>query len=418
MSQVNPSLKILHVLNHSVPHLDGYSVRSMDILKFQIELGWYPYAVTSPKQEPVPTVDVETIGGIRYFRTLPNANAFPRSNGLWFAFQLMQKRIREIVSNEHPNVVHAHSPCTWGFAAARVARQCKLPFVYELRGIWEDSAVARGRLREKGLRYRLRRLLETFLARRADAVVTISAGLQREFTNRGVKDVFVVPNGVDLVRFAQMGTRPKPIEYDGVTISYIGSLCPWEGVEDLVRAAVFLKKSEFKVRVRIVGTGETEKLIAELIERLSLSDTVEMLGHVPHDQINEVYERSDVLVYPRRRSRITEVVTPLKPLEAMAQEKPIVISDVAGLTELIDKKSALVFEAENASDLAEKCLQLVRSEDLRRELGTSARIHVQRHRNWADLIRIYSGVYDHAKSSLCVKDRWERQRRKRRIKIP
>jgi glycogen synthase len=391
-------MKILHVFNHSVPHTDGYVVRSANIFKFQREVGWQPLAVTSPRQEPIPKDSVEVFDGFQYFRTLPVSKTLPVLNE-FVEMRRLQQRIVEVVRQEKPTIIHAHSPCSWGLSAARAARRCKLPFVYEIRGIWEDGAVDQGRLKTTSLVYRLRRQFETYVARRADALVTISTGMEREFHSRGVDKVFVVPNGVDLSKFGRLRDSSENSQKQGVTISYIGSLYAWEGVEDLVRAAALIRKSEPQVKVQIVGSGETAKSIQELIEKLSLSETVSMLGRVPHEQIAKIYDDTDILVYPRIRSRNTELVTPLKPLEAMAEQKSIVISDVGGLKELCDEGAALVFEAGNVSDLAEKCLQLMRSKDLRRLLGERALAHVQRHRNWEVLIGIYRDVYSHAKSA-------------------
>ena len=394
-------MKILHVLNHSVPHTDGYCIRSENIVRFQRSMGLEPIVVTSPRQEPIPTEEVETIQGIRYFRTLPKGVRTPLLREIQSVRQ-MTRRIEEIVRLEQPQIIHAHSPCTWGLAALKAARRCKLPFVYEIRGIWEDGAVDQGRLKHTSFQYLIRRSLETYVARRANTVVTISAGLEQEFRGRGAKNLFVVPNGVDLTTFNGAAGGDRNQNGKAISIGYIGSLYPWEGVEVLVHAASIIIESEPTVQVRIVGGGETSETVKGLIERKSLNETVKMVGKVPHSQIVALYDEIDILVYPRISTRNTELVTPLKPLEAMAQRKPIVVSNVGGLLELVGAGTASVFEAGNPVDLARKCLELVRDADRRCVMGTLAHSHVHQFRDWAAIIKIYQAVYNAAIASMAA----------------
>lgn len=364
-------------------------------MRYQIEMGWEPLVVTSPRQEPVPKSETEVIEGTTYYRTLPRW-AFPSVLGEFQDIRRMQKRIEQVSRVQRPDVIHAHSPSSWGWAASRAARRCRIPFVYEVRGMWEDSAVVRGKLKESSIKYRARRALETHVAKQASALVTISSGLKREFEGRGIENVFVVPNGVDLTKFD--GKNNGQVDKESITIGYIGSLYPWEGVEDLVTAAQSIRKFIPKVQISIVGGGESEQSIKNVIKELNLGDTVKMLGRVPHDKVGDAYDEIDILVYPRRANRTTELVTPLKPLEAMAQKKPIVVSNVGGLLELVHENSAAVFQAGNIEDLAQKCLALATDEELSRKIGQRGFEHVHRHRNWREIIHNYRDVYSQARS--------------------
>lgn len=389
-------MKILHVLNHSKPHLDGYCIRGANIVRFQKDIGLKPVVLTSPRQEPIPTSALETIDGTSYYRTLPQ-KSLPSVFGEVQEVCRMQKRIENVSRLEQPDIIHAHSPSSWGFAACRAARRLGIPFVYEVRGMWEDSAVVRGKLKPTSLKYRLRRALETYVARQASAMVTISSGLKLEFEGRGIENVFAVPNGVDLNKFD--GSTSGSSRHDYVTLGYIGSLYPWEGVEDLVEASAIIRKKLPSIQVNVVGGGETEKSIRSVVNKLRLGDTVRMQGRVPHDEVGTAYDEIDILIYPRRANRTTELVTPLKPLEAMAQKKPIVVSDVGGLLELVDDGTAAVFKAGDVEDLAEKCLQLATSPELCRDMGQQGYEHVHRYRNWGSIVQKYKAVYHHAISA-------------------
>ncbi|TWT81158.1 GDP-mannose-dependent alpha-mannosyltransferase [Planctomycetes bacterium CA13] len=387
-------MKILHFLSHSVPHLDGFCVRSANIVKFQKSFGWEPAVVTSTRQEPVPSVPEEVIDGIKYYRTIPRRSLLP----LWCKIQPFwqtERRIEQVLRDFRPQVIHAHSPSIWARIAARAARRFNIPFVYEVRWIWEDGAVDQKRIHQRSLKYRLAKSLESSVARSAEALVTISDGLKRDFCQRGIKDIFVVPNGVDTCRFRDPeDSRVK--DSPNITIGYVGSLYSWEGVEDLVSAAAIVSRSCEHVCFQIVGDGEAMQRIASLVETLSLSSVVQLVGRVPHSEIERIYNEIDILVYPRRSSRTTELVTPLKPLEAMALGKPIIISDVGGHLELASPETAAIYSAGNSEELAEQCIRLVQDRLLRNRLGSDAQRHVQENRDWERIIQRYEPVYAHA----------------------
>lgn len=395
-------MKILHVLNHSVPHTDGYCIRSANIVRFQREIGLDPIVVTSPHQEPVPTEPREVIEGIPYYRILTrSAIETPVFHELQ-AMRRLRDRIHEIAREEKPAVIHAHSPCTWGLAAHRAARRCGLPFVYEVRGLWEDSAVDQGRLRHGSLKYRAIRWLETAVARQADAVVTIAKLLVEEFEQRGIngQKLFLVQNGVNMADFSHAPPdeclRQKLGLNGCLTIGYVGSLSAWEGVDDLVRAVPAIVSVAPKTKLLIVGKGETEQELRSLIASLSLEQHVALVGSVPHREIAKYYALLDILVYPRRRSRTTDLVTPLKPLEAMALGKPILASDVGGLRELLTDGAATFFLAGDPKNLAARCLELIQSPQSRASLGESARRNILGQRDWQTVLRPYIEVYGYA----------------------
>jgi len=400
-------MKILHVLNHSVPHTDGYCVRSASIVRFQREIGWEPVAVTSLHQEPVPTEPVETIDEVRYYRTLPGRETcLPVLHEL-AAMRRLRQRIEEVAREENPDVIHAHSPCIWGRAASAAARRLGLPLVYEIRGLWEDAAVDQGRMRRTGLKYRLSRALETEVARRATAVVTIADGLIEEMQRRGVDrgKMFLVPNGVCVDEFDGIPSSPaaqlrEELGLNGcVTVGYIGSLYPWEGVDDLIRAVPRVLRCRPKTRFIIVGGGEQEAALRSLVEELSLQSQVHVVGRVPHRDVARYYALLDVLAYPRRSSRNTELVTPLKPLEAMAMGKAVLASDVGGLRELLADGAGLLYRAGDSNELAEKCAELIGSPEKRASLGSDARRNVRSERDWHKVVEAYRPVYEMAQRS-------------------
>ena len=355
---------MLHILDHSVPKTDGYSIRSANIMRYQREFDIEPVALTSPAH-PENSNDIETIDGIRHYRT--NGSGLPSAPFVhqYLAVRRMSSRIDEVVKSEQPAILHAHSPSLWGLAASRVAKRRGLPFVYEVRGFWEDAAVDQGLTSSRSIRYRLSRTMELYVARAADAVVVIAEHLKKDLVLRGVADekFSVVKNGVDRNKFvpcerdrkleSKLGLAGRP------TIGYVGTLYPWEGVDDLVRAVPLIRQRVPDIRVLIVGAGLLYESLGSLVKQLDVADCVDLLGSVSHSDIAEYYSVMDILVYPRKRSRNTETVTPLKPLEAMAMDKPVIGSDVGGIQELIPLGTGVLFRAGESTDLAEKCVDLI-----------------------------------------------------------
>ncbi len=306
-----------------------------------------------------------------------------------------------IIEQEDFDVVHAHSPSLCGLPAMKAARKKGIPFVYEVRAFWEDAAVDRQRFSEGSLRYRISQKMEQRIFDKADAIVCICEGLRSEIarrTDRG--NIFVVPNGVDTAIFTP---RPKSTalleKYDlqGKTvIGFIGSFFTFEGLSDLICSmAMVSAEDQNTTALVVVGGGVEDERVRRLAEDLGLMNrTVIFTGRVPHDQIQDYYSIMDILVYPRISKRITELVTPLKPLEAMAMEKAVVASDVGGLRELIDhEKTGILYKAGDRRDLAEKLMQLAHNKKERKILGKYARQVMLEKRSWDSLIKAYQGIY-------------------------
>lgn len=393
-------LRILHVLNHSLPVVDGYAVRSANIVYAQRRLGWEPVVVTSPRHVVEASDAVEERDGVRYYRSGGLAGA-TGCGGLARGSVVCRfaARLCRILARERPDVVHAHSPAWWAIGAWLAAQRMQLPLVYEVRGLWEEAAVVMGTIRRRSFGYGLRRCMDTWVARRADALVGISERLRDEFQARAPSTpCFVVPNGIDVGhvfrRSASAGALREGLRIGGhPVVGYIGTLAKWEGVELLLDAAAILQEQGRMACFLVVGGGDQEATLRRRCSALKLDQNVRFTGPVPRDCIGDYYALCDVLVYPRPRNRQNELVTPLKPLEAAAVGKAVVISDVGGLTELFPEGTALRFRAGDARALAEACCKLLEDSGLRGRLGRAAEQHVRSRHSWGQLVELYMEVY-------------------------
>ena len=395
-------MKILHVFDHTLPLHSGYTFRSAAILREQRKLGWDTYHLSGPKQLNCSVVE-EDAGGLHFYRTpKPTGLLAKLPGGDPFAVMgSIETRLLELAQALQPDVIHAHSPVLDAVPAIRVGRKLGIPVVYEIRAFWEDAAVDHGTTRENSLRYRLTRALETWAVKNADAVTVICEGLRSDLVARGIAPgkITVIPNAVDVDQFAMGGKSDSELKMKlglgtSRVLGFIGSFYAYEGLDLLLDALPVILKQMPDVKVLLVGGGPQEVALKQQVMALDLKERVIFTGRVPHDEVNRYYDLIDVLVYARHPMRLTELVTPLKPLEAMAQGRLMVASDVGGHKELIqDGKTGVLFHAGNAGDLASKVVALLKYEQGWDSMKKNGRQFVETDRNWAASVARYRGVY-------------------------
>jgi PEP-CTERM/exosortase A-associated glycosyltransferase len=396
------SIRILHVLDHSIPLHSGYTFRTRSILQEQRALGWETYHVTGPKQGAVQQAR-EEVDGLSFYRTAPASGAWsklPVLNQL-AVIDALASRLLEVAQEVKPDVIHAHSPALNAVAALRVGRKLGIPVVYEIRAFWEDAAVDHGTSKEWGLRYRLTRGMETWALRRVNAATTICEGLRSEIVSRGIpaQKVEVIPNAVDIENFSTDGVRDEALAsqlglQDRTVLGFIGSFYAYEGLDILLNALPEMLKQRPEIRVLLVGGGPQDAALRQQARDLGIDSQVVFTGRVPHSEVQRYYNLVDVLCYPRHKMRLTDLVTPLKPLEAMAQGRLMVASDVGGHKELIeDGRTGVLFKAGDAQALAAKVLALLAAPQQWPAFRQQGRHFVEAERNWATSVARYKRVY-------------------------
>ncbi|MFA5984836.1 MAG: TIGR04063 family PEP-CTERM/XrtA system glycosyltransferase [Methylococcaceae bacterium] len=395
-------MKILHILDHSIPLHSGYTFRTRAILEQQHKLGWQTFHVTSAKHS-VASTDFESIDGLDFYRSKPPRQSYSKLPVLnqWLIVQTLAERLDEIIPELKPDILHAHSPALNGLAALKVAKKYNLPLVYECRAFWEDAAADHGTAKEGGLRYRLSKMLETYVFKQADALTTICEGLRRDIAARGIQEnkITVIANAVDIERFnfgvaADQELRKQLGLQNKVVLGFIGSFYGYEGLPLLLEAMPAILATQPDTCLLLVGGGPQEELIKQKAKALNLEQQVIFTGRVPHDQVEDYYNQVDIFVYPRLAMRLTDLVTPLKPLEAMAQGRLVVASDVGGHKELIKHgETGYLFKANDATALSECVLTLLANQTQWQALRDSARQFVEQERNWAHSVSHYHHVY-------------------------
>ncbi|MCK6409582.1 TIGR04063 family PEP-CTERM/XrtA system glycosyltransferase [Thauera sp.] len=393
-------MRILHILDHSIPLHSGYTFRTAALLREQRALGWETFHLTSPKQGHM-AAELEDVDGLRFYRTPVPA---PGRSGLNELRQIraVQARIEQLAAELKPDILHAHSPVLNAIPAIRAGRKLGIPVVYEIRAFWEDAAVDHGTTTEGSLRYRVTKGLETWAIRRAEHVFTICEGLRADIVGRGIPAarLTVIPNAVDIEGF-QLSGEPDPalraqLGLAGHTVvGFVGSFYAYEGLDLLLDAFPALLQTRPELRLLLVGGGPQDAKLKAQAERLGIADRIIFTGRVPHSEVSRYYDQIDLLAYPRHSMRLTELVTPLKPLEAMAQGRLFVASDVGGHKELIrDGETGKLFKAGSASALAAAIDDMLAHRERWPAMRAAGRHFVEEVRNWKNSVANYRAVYE------------------------
>ncbi len=397
--------RIVHLITNSLPDTQaGYTLRAHEIALCQREAGLDPHMATRAGfPSGVGRVGApldEVVDGVPYHRLAPDA---PSDIPADLAIQATTDDLVALVERLRPALLHPASNHLNAQAALPVARAYRIPLVYEVRGFLEESWLTRAHAAAAETdRYLRTRDIETAVMQKADAVVTLSDTMCREIADRGVSadQIVVVPNAVDVDRFMPRAPSERLRRQIGLrsgvpVVGYVSSLTEFEGVGYLLQAVSILRSRGRKVHALVVGEGWHRDTLEVQAGRLGLDDgTAIFTGRVPRDEVADYFALIDAFVVPRTADRVSQLVTPLKPYEAMAMERAVVVSDVAALREIVtDGETGVVFRAEDALDLADRLEPLLDDPARRAKLGRAARAWVSANRTWRQNGERYRELY-------------------------
>ena len=463
-------MKVLHVLANSPPDVNGYAVRTQMILENQNQLEqidcfglsspWYP--------DRDSMVDKFQMNGVQYLRTLhpsrkknsklshklvkfftrnPNSKSVIISNGDedkkfillriydFFYYGIFKvgrairhffrigwkvveekilikyftKRIIEVAKQNNAELIHAHTPYRVGLPAMKAARKLGIPFVYEMRGMWEETAVANGRWIRNGPAYRRFQNYETKVLRKADSVICISETLKKEAISRGVnpEKITVVTNAVEKnmsekkSKSSSLKSAKDSLNASKSTkvVGYIGSLREMEGVDLTAKAVAKLVEKGHDVRFFVLTGNNGQDELRSLCKKLGIADNSTIMGPVPHEEVSVFYDLIDVFIVSRPETRVTKLVTPLKPFEAMAMGKAVIASKLPALEEIIQhEKTGLLYAPDNLESLVESIGKCIEDDDLTKSLGDSAKDWIEENRTWDIVVKNSLNAYEIAKA--------------------
>lgn len=401
---------VLYLLHNSLPYNSaGYATRSHGLISNIAKLGFdisgvtrpgYPFDRPEAKHDGSSIQDIDFVDDIPYVRLSVEKERLPKSPLVPYVYEYA-KRLRPAINSNGASIIHAASNHWNGLAAVVAARDAGIPSVYEVRGLWEITRISRDPDWRRSLDYDFMAAMETEAATAATRVLTITNALKDELVQRGVDEskILVVPNGVDTARFtpivpdvdlkAELGLTGK------VVIGYVGSILDYEGIDTLIEAARILSLTLDNFHVLIVGDGDYSDQAKQRARDLGLDGTVTFTGRIPHSEVARYYSIIDIAPIPRHSLPVTEMVSPLKPFEAMAMGKVVVGSDVDAISEIIiPGTNGLLFQKDSPSDLAAVLATLAVDPEKIGNLGAAARSWVVRERDWSTIARHVADIYE------------------------
>lgn len=389
---------IAYVLAMSLPYDGtGYSMRTQALVQALQSKGRRVACLTTPGFPQNRGISdyaaTDTINGVIYCRTGGDLDRMPKTPA---DFKSAELAMLQVLSELKPKKVMAASNYATAIPALCASRRLGIPFVYEVRGFWELSLVARDETYRNTKSYSVSYDMEGAVAAASDLVITLTTSMRDELVLRRVPrdKIELLPNAADLQALFP-APRDKSISAqiclpDGVpVIGYIGSFTDYEGLDDLVWACSELKAKGHEFRLLLVGwdpRGENRigPALKSLALELGIIDKVIMPGAVPQNQVSAWYSLVDIAPVPRRRVQVTELVSPLKPREAMAMGKVVIVSDLPPLAEMIAHgETGFIFPAGERGELANLLAALLADPSLCKTVGEAARVEVCKKHGWA-----------------------------------
>lgn len=396
-------MKVLHVLEYSRPNISGYSLRSDAIIRHQRQIGIKTEQLTSQRYQDFSQME-EEVEGVLYQRTKQSRSIFSKIPFVNYLHHInyLSRRIEQAVLADKPDVIQTHSPMFNALAAIKIGKKYNIPVTYEVRALWEDAAVDTGKTKEGSLKYKLIKAIEQSAFEKADAVSCICEGLKADLIKRGIpqQKLFVTPNAVDINNFKPSHHRDAELELDlnlsgKKVVAFIGTFFKYEGLHYAINAMKEITQTRSDIHLLLVGAGNELSNLKQQVVKLGIENFVTFVGRVPFAEVSRYYSLADLMVFPRESIRLTELVTPLKPLESMAQYKPVIASDIGGHKELIeDNKTGFLFPADNANALASKIIEIIDNKELLKEVSEQGLTFVKEERNWLNTAKQYLPVYE------------------------
>lgn len=410
------AFSILYHASQSMPHTtSGYAIRTHGLVsalnskQYNIDVVLrHGYPLDRNDFKPNQISGLEKIDAVNYHfspseidRTLINYQEVYNFNNLERYFRRSISSIFQHAQNTKPSVIHSASNFVVGMAGARAAKALGIPSIYEIRGFWHLTQSTKRLGYEGSDHYNLTERLEIETAKLSDHVFTITNALKDILIEHGIakEKITVLPNAVNPNKF-KIAPKNRQLEkelkfHNKVVIGYIGSFVEYEGLDLLIEACSILnKKLGDCFRLLLVGDGDMMQVLRKSVRFLQLEDIVKFTGRVSHDQVQEYYSLIDIAPLPRRGFRVCELVSPLKPFEAMASGKVLITSSVEALAEIInDGETGFVFEKDNALDLADKLELVILNESLRKQVGITANKWVIENHSWDVICKRVTHVY-------------------------
>ena len=422
-------MRVLHLLNRSLPYISGSTIRTKYIFKFQkkfskiIALTSFLFEKSKKNLEIIENIPYYRINKSIAFLMRKYYNLINRLNHAFYKFFnidienniqyfpisiLIKYYIKKLIYFYNIDIIHQHTHYDVGQCSVKLAKKYKIPFIYEVRGFIEESILANSKIQKsydpRLLSYRYSKIKgkETEIMRNSDLVITLSEPMKQELIKRNIdkNKIKIISNGVDTGLLKPVKVNVKLKEKlnlnEKFIIGFIGDMRWLEGLDILIKALPFILKETQNIGIVLIGNVEKEylKYLKRLSNELKVSKYISFLGVIPHDEIKEYYSIIDIIVLHRLNFKLSRLVTPLKQLEAMAFKTIVIASDLPALRDTIKpKETGDLFKPENPKELASKILYYLSNPAEKRKIEDFARSYVDNNLSWKKIIPKYEIIY-------------------------
>jgi len=404
-------INVLFAVHNSFPYdKAGYAIRTHSIVTNLISNGTkaivatragYPWDLQKHRDLDS-SIKENEIDGVKYLRLSDDNKTFKKGSDFNY-IKTYSDELVKTVKEYGTTILHAHSNYLNALSAINASNELGIPSIYEIRGLWHVTKLTKDQNYKYNGMFEYEQEMVKGAAISADAVVTISQALKDLIVSWGIdsKKITVIPNAVDISLFNPQPKLNSLVEKyhlkNKITIGFIGSLTAYEGLEYLISAVEDLINDGYNLSLLIVGDGDEKKKL----ESLTTSQQIIFTGRVSHADVEKYYSIFDICIYPRNNYDVCRYVPPLKPLEAMAMKKAVIVSDVAPLLEIIeDKKNGLVCKADDKESLKETIKLLYNDIGLREELAINGYNWVKEYRSWDLIVKKYIKLYNSFKKTV------------------
>ena len=393
-------MKILLITEYFPPEIGAGSTRAYDHCSQWVKKGHnvtvitgfpdYPDGIIPQKYKGYKFL-IEDIGGIRVIRTYtfpaPNKGFFRRV--ISFLSFMISSIVQGTTASKKQEILIATSPpFLVGVSGYIISKFKNIPFVFEVRDLWPESAIQLGELKNKFVIKFLQKI-ELYLYHSAKLIVPVAESTINVILKKGIdeKKIVVIKNGVDLETIPRQLSN-KSENTKKFVVTYIGTIGLSHALDKVVESAELLK-NEDSILFQIIGEGAEKENLSKLIGKLSLNN-VKLINKIEREQLTEYYSKADILLVTLRKLDIFRKVIPSKLFEIMAFGKPILISVDGEARFIVEKARAGLFvQPENPEDLRDKILYLKNHPDLLKEFGKNGRIFVEKNFDRSKLAQKY-----------------------------
>ncbi len=387
--------EILMALHAGEPDLvNGYTRRSHEILRALQAERCNVIAILRQHGEPVQSA--KTLDDIRYDRLRPFK---VQGDGIADYTLTYQMALREAIDRIKPDIIHAASNHITGFAAACAAREAGLPFIYEVRGLWEVTRASVEPGFQHTVGYAAQRRMEIEVAKNADRLLVNGSALGEVFEQAGIPEnrIRIAHNGcapIDFDKAAEIAPalRARWNLDERPVIGFVGSLTPYEGLMDVLTACQNLPTQSFQLL--FVGDGPARPTLEAAVARLGLSAQSHFVGRVTPQEARAAYGLIDIAPLVRPDTPVARLTPPLKPLDVMAGRSALVVSDLPPLREFAAKERGVVVKPGDVRALTAVLEDLLNAPQKRAALTAAAHHWVETNRRWTDTAAVIARTYE------------------------